>query len=488
MRLTFNVLHEPWIPMANGERHSLLSALENAAALPGVLCASPLETCAVYRLMIAFAMDALQLRDRDERTALLKRGAFDMRPFREYIERCESEGASFDLFDARRPFMQSAYDAQVDGEEKRRSAAEIVLDMPSGNNHVFFDHQPSAILRPGDALCHLLSAYLFCTAAAQGYPSSVNNTPCVYVLHRGKTLFDTLVLNMLSVAECGNIAYGRPAWRAEAQVKPKEEFANVDMLQALTWRPRRVTLICGEEGLVSELYLQQGHNFKGNALWRDPHVPYRCQKSGEYASLKPQRGRAFWRDMGSLAASREDRYGRPPLVVANTPKGLPNYDLFLTGLITDNAALVDMVEEEMLLPRDVLDDGERGDILREDLQFLENCAAALRRAADSAGKGGRSDQKSFLAPILQNTFFQIAHDYILGPYLEALTGCESEEDYLRQRGDVHEEVLRMLLRTLDKERLRLGDDAQNLQKQARVRQIVMAGYSKERKKREDEWK
>ena len=136
----------------------------------------------------------------------------------------------------------------------------------------------------------------------------------------------------------------------------------------------------------------------------------------------------------------------------------------------------------------MLNDGERGDILREDLQFLENCAAALRRAADSAGEGGRSDQKSFLAPILQNTFFQMAHDYILGPYLEALTGCESEEDYLRQRGDVHEEVLRMLLRTLDKEKLRLGDDARNLQKQARVRQIVMAGYSKERKKREDEWK
>ena len=82
----------------------------------------------------------------------------------------------------------------------------------------------------------------------------------------------------------------------------------------------------------------------------------------------------------------------------------------------------------------------------------------------------------------------MAHDYILGPYLEALTGCESEEDYLRQRGDVHEEVLRMLLRTLDKEKLRLGDDAKNLQMQAQVRQIVMTGYSKERKKREDEWK
>lgn len=162
--------------------------------------------------------------------------------------------------------------------------------------------------------------------------------------------------------------------------------------------------------------------------------------------------------------------------------------MIAVGPVTERASFLDILEEKIIVPDELLNDGERGDILREDLQFLENCAAALRRAADSAGKGGRSDQKSFLAPILQNTFFQIAHDYILGPYLEALTGCESEEDYLRQRGDVHEEVLRMLLRTLDKERLRLGDDAKNLQKQARVRQIVMAGYSKERKKREDEWK
>ena len=68
--------------MANGERRSLLSALENARGAAGrPVRLARLETCAVYRLMIAFAMDALQLQNRDERAALLKRGAFDMRPF-----------------------------------------------------------------------------------------------------------------------------------------------------------------------------------------------------------------------------------------------------------------------------------------------------------------------------------------------------------------------------------------------------------------------
>ncbi len=46
----------------------------------------------------------------------------------------------------------------------------------------------------------------------------------------------------------------------------------------------------------------------------------------------------------------------------------------------------------------------------------------------------------------------------------------------------------MLLRTLDKEKLRLGDDARNLQIQARMRKSILMRYYAERKKREDEWK
>ena len=96
---SFNVLYEPWIPMTNGETRSLMSALEDAGSLEGVQCESATETFAVYRLMIAFVMDALSLPLRDERMDLLKQGQFDMAVFQAYIEKCEQEGASFDLFD-----------------------------------------------------------------------------------------------------------------------------------------------------------------------------------------------------------------------------------------------------------------------------------------------------------------------------------------------------------------------------------------------------
>ena len=65
---SFNVLYEPWIPMTNGETRSLMSALEDAGSLEGVQCESATETFAVYRLMIAFVMDAFALPLRDERS------------------------------------------------------------------------------------------------------------------------------------------------------------------------------------------------------------------------------------------------------------------------------------------------------------------------------------------------------------------------------------------------------------------------------------
>lgn len=475
--MTFNVLHEPWIPMSNGETVSLMDALRRAHELEGVLCTFPPETCAVYRLMIAFVMDALQLDDRFDRMDLLDAGRLDMGVIEEYVARCEQEGASFDLFDPKRPFMQTAFDAALD--KQPISIAKIMLRMPSGNNHVFFTHAPQDACPPGEALRHLLCAYLFSTSGAQGYPSSVNNTPCVYVLHHGQTLFETLLLNAVSIKECGNIAYGKPAWRNDEAIMPKREFSNVDMLCALTWMPRRVTLLCEENGDVAQMYFQQGHNFKGNALWRDPHAPYRVLKNGEYNSLKPQQGRAFWRDLGTLFVSRESRYGKPPLVVENAPDTLAFMRLSLVGLITSQASLVDLQAEEMQLPSAILEDAYCGDTLREDLLFFEDCAAALRFAA-------KDYQNGVLTLYLQNTFFHLAHDYLYENYLPALASCKTDEDFIELQKQVHDEALRMIKETFRLERLRVGYDGKTLIAQTQMQGKALAVYYKKRRKREND--
>ncbi len=488
MRLKFNVLHEPWIPMANGEKHSLFSALENAAALEGVQCASPLETCAVYRLMIAFAMDALQLQNRDERTALLEQGAFDMRPFQEYAGRCEREGFSFDLFDAQRPFMQSAYDARVDGGKDTKPAANIVFEIPQGNNHTFFCHRSEIRLLPDEALRCLLSTYLFCPRGGRTYQAALNATdPCVYVLHRGRTLFETLVLNMLSIKECGNTAYGKPAWRAEAQVIPKKEFAKVDMLQGLTWRPRRVTLICGDDGCISRVYWKTGHKFTGNIFRRDPHVPYE-KKGEEYKAIIPKEGRAIWRDIGALAKAEDGKFNKPPWVVENTPDGWDKYNLSAVGPVVKDASFLEILEENLQIPNNILENEEHAEQLRYDMQFLERCASKLKKAADSVSNRSDKKDKSHVLPLLLlKAFFYRAHGYIFGSYLEKLSQCETDEEYVRLMDDVHEAIRRILLQTLEKEGRRFGNDANNLLKQMTIRKKVLKEYNEERKKREDEW-
>lgn len=92
----------------------------------------------------------------------------------------------------------------------------------------------------------------------------------------------------------------------------------------------------------------------------------------------PSRGRAFWRDLGTLAASqKENKRSQPPTVVRNAPEDWPIYRLMLMGLVTDRYSTLELQEEELSLPRKILEDPTCGDVLRGDLLFLEECAEIL---------------------------------------------------------------------------------------------------------------
>ncbi|MEA5145568.1 MAG: type I-E CRISPR-associated protein Cse1/CasA, partial [Candidatus Limiplasma sp.] len=129
--MPFDVLTDPWIPVDTGEELSLLDTLTRAHKLKAISAASPLDTYATYRLVIAFLMDALQMPHRDARLDVLARGRFDMAVIEAYVARCRAEGVSFDLFDKERPFMQAAYDPQYDRETK--PVSELVHALPTGN-------------------------------------------------------------------------------------------------------------------------------------------------------------------------------------------------------------------------------------------------------------------------------------------------------------------------------------------------------------------
>lgn len=480
--MSFNVLTAPWIPMADGEELPLLDALARADELEGVRCASPLETCAVYRLMIAFVMDALSLENREERMALLKRGRFDMDVIRAYVKKCEGEGASFDLFDPVRPFMQAAPNPTLDSKKKIKSAANMALQLPSGINHLFFHHNPKVCFAPDEALRQMLATYLFCTVGGKGFRASLNDKPCYYVLHGGENLFQILVFNMISKDETGNIEYGLPAWSSKKAVV-LEERNRVRMLEGLTWMPRRIIMKQDQDETVSQIYFEPGPWLShDDTLWRDPHVPYRIANQKKCA-LVPKNGRGFWRDLDTMTIEEGNQKSIPPFVFSNSLDPSQWHRLIVTGITTDQASKFEIISENGLkIPSCILTNADSTEELRYALNMIEAGGKRLEKAARQAfqptrqKKKGKEDKEKTIVYTIKETFFKMAEEYIRNEYLNALSESDTEQKMISLREKVRRQTMRMMLATLEKERVHFGNDGKRIILQAKMRKQIISGY------------
>jgi CRISPR system Cascade subunit CasA len=447
----FDVLTEPWIPLVGkGEtNHSagILETLKNAHEYQEIRGETPMETAAVLRLLIAFAMDACQFKDIRARRELYRAGRFDGQVLDDYVRSCLEEGVSFDLFDEKRPFMQSPYDSQYD--KATKPIAVIALTLPSGGNHVHFDHrwETEHVFTPAECLPKLLAANLFAVAAAQGYPSSVNGAPCCYIFCNGRSFFHTIVLNMVSAREIPRWEYGFPAWRNKNLfVEPKGIRAKIDVLEAFTWMPRRITLVPPEEqNNVREVYWQQGVRLYSDSnlynVWRDPHVAFKRNKKKEYYSLKPQIDRAFWRDLGTVAVSLDDEAGVAPSVLRQVEEiteveETNIVDLLMYGLITNQAQYVDWIEDRLRVPIRILKVPELGGYLRKDVDRIEKAASIVYDAVyymtpkkEEKGRQKKGNQKKDeFARQARAKFFDEIHTYLFEKgYLEKLSQVDTSK-------------------------------------------------------------
>ena len=113
MKVFFDVIAQPWIPVVDlqGERKELgiLDVLTHAHELKRIQDSSPLVEYSVYRFLIVFLMDAFRPETEEDLQDYLSEEQFDPEVLNTYIAQCRAEGVSFDLFDEKRPFMQSVY-------------------------------------------------------------------------------------------------------------------------------------------------------------------------------------------------------------------------------------------------------------------------------------------------------------------------------------------------------------------------------------------
>ena len=479
--MKYNVLREKWIPMSDGRKYGLLECLEHAHELERISCTSPLETYALHRLLCVFVMDALQLPNKASRMALLKQGHFDMSIFEAYIKMCEEKGVSFDLFDDKRPFMQAEYNPHFD---KEKSVSAMLLNVPHGNNHIFFEHkyENEHRLAIDDAFRSMLALFTFCPKGGRGYFLSVNGAPCLYAVILGSSLFDTLLNNIISIKEAGNLPYGLPCWRDMTMRVPKEKEESIELLKGMTWQPRKVNLISTPDGFVEKIFFTSARKPPSDERWRDPHVPYRMNKDGTYSPIVPQEGRSLWRDLGGMTVSKEERFGRRPQVIASLQSDSSKYKIAVTGLITNgNAKLIDVVYEEAVLPYKVLNVIEYGEEFRDALQFVEDIYTIILNEGVKKKlgikKGNKKNNKTIVTDAI-NGFLATAKDYLLGTYLKALIDCNSDEEFVHQRNCLKQWLRKQLTRTLDQLLVRIGIDGHNLQRISEFKENVLSNFDK----------
>lgn len=406
MKASFNVLTEPWIPTLDQEgvtrELGLLEVLERAHELQTVRSASPLVEYSVYRFLIVFLMDMIRPKEIDTLENLLEEERFDPDMVTAYIEMCEQEGVSFDLFDSERPFLQVPYVEAWDRQAKPVSTLDYTV--PNGNNVIHFDHRRSEIrYTPGEALRMLLTAQLFCTAGAQGYPSHVNGAPPWFALIHGENLFQTLVFGMIGTDDIA-ISFDDPPvfWRNRGEVPSKELVPSTSWLYGMLLPARRIHLLPDDDGkTVSQVYFSQGLNYKKETnAWTDPHVTYETTSKGR-SNWKPKDNETIWKNLYLLIAdTSEPQILRQRMKIESVES--EEVHVVLYGVEVESGQVKYLLQQrhDLYLPAGIIGDEYAAQFIQQYITLAERLGKAISRSLDQEeiAKGIRVEaQQQFYA-------------------------------------------------------------------------------------------
>lgn len=433
--MNYSVLTNPAVPVTwmdgRAGEVGIREAMLRAHEIRDVQGDTPLERFAVLRLLITMAMDMLHPETSYDRRDILDAGRFDPNVFDAYVSECEKDGPRFDLFDPDHPFLQSRYDQKLD-EKAKKPVATIIHSLPSGNNHLFIDHRLESEhhVTAAKAFRALCASYLFSTYGLWG-PFSVNNKPPLYISIIGDKLFETIVMNMLSVAEVQPLTYAvsQVPWRIDREVIPWQKVPDVSFLEGLTWMPRRITLLPDSDWHVSSVCFQPGLDFRGNESWADPFVPKRSNNDGALYNVTPVLDRAIWRDVSTLLYDQDGGAVRQPQIIRCLTNLLDEDELPLwirlraTGLCTIKASYLGWIEDELSLPSELMYSQAQAELFRNHVQMVERIQSGVysnvQKYVDKL-RSGADNKEHEIATQCQQDFLLGAHDLLFGQALSEI--------------------------------------------------------------------
>jgi len=250
---TFDIIDDPWLDVLRTDGTvatlSLSELLTSAHGIARLSESSPLTEVALLRFLVALVSDGLREQIPTEEDWV------------SFVERCRS-GFPDEAIDAilaplegRSDVLDPNHDGFFDGPEIRRvsgwdnpnalqSVSRVLPEIPTGTRLAHFVHpsDEASVLCLG---CMLNGRAVEAAYARGGLGPSLSRNLLAtiggieprYVMAVGRTLLDTLLLNMVVGDE------GRPSWRGIHRIRDGEPGP----LARLTWRPRMIMPVAASE-------------------------------------------------------------------------------------------------------------------------------------------------------------------------------------------------------------------------------------------------
>jgi len=336
--MPFSLLTEPWLPVigTDGSRTtvSLEQLLLNPSAWAAIDTVQPGEFFALHRLLLAICHRAIGPGDAGQRAELL-----DTWPAERITAYFQRWADRFDLFDAKRPFLQLPAIEDFCQREKGKAKQFVLLAklrpyLSTGTQLTLWDRtldsNPEAVSAAEAArvlVSHLQTPHGG-TIQLIGHSGSfgpANNRN--FVIPLGATLQETLGLNLIPQSPA-DYAVDVPAWEADLPeievLKSNPGRVPNGPADRYTFLSRSVLLIPDEELRVTRTRYGTGYSVLPSPVL-DPMTAAVQGKDGPIEQ-RINLQRAFWRDLGAMVGTEGSA---PPATVrhaADLRIALGDYD------------------------------------------------------------------------------------------------------------------------------------------------------------------
>lgn len=402
-KISFNLVDEPWITctkLDGGiEQLGFRDVLMKSHKIQSIQSQNPLTEAALLRVLLAAVHRAVDgPRSSNHWKELYIAGRFDQR-IPQYLDKWQHR---FDLFSKDAPFYQTPELLVIDeaGHPSPQPVSALMLELASGNNKTLFDHTTDdAVIKlsPAQAANAIITAQMFSlgglnrkTTNLFGYQQSFFHSVMVngiFIALSGRTLFETLMLNMLiygDVEPIPNTPADCPVWErtdrgGTTATTPK------GYLDYLTCKCRHLLLLPESEN--GEIFVEHMHIAQGEAFPDvvNPGSISRKNKEGKWYHPQLKVDQLVWRDSTSLFAfdERDDKRPKAFRQVQSMKSivSLPQRYICTAYALANNKANPLLWRRERLnVPLSLLSDSNTVAYLEKAMELVNKAASILNKA------------------------------------------------------------------------------------------------------------